>query len=1365
MAESDFYSSVYRLAVKRSFAIMIALSVLWSSNVLGISYLAESMKSWSSRSQFVDLPEFTDSPLAAELGENPSVDPTYRNGVWDDELLAQLTTMQSYEASQLPFPEASPTVSGGGSFSFGGNSGGSGTTTTTTGTTTTGSTTGSTTGTTTGSTTGGGTGGGPSGGDKFGWEADGPGGGSPGAPGTVNTNTGNRLTEVPLVAWDCVGDLSVDFTLFHNSRGPAAQNMGNKWRSSLDLYVYQDMLPIQQGQKRTAIVRWPDGKYVPYVETGYQTDQYLPNGGGIYDKLIRNATGSYVWSIVTKDQTRYEFNSNGYLMLVKDRVGNQFTVTRSNPFTVSSVTDSSSRTLFLSYNAQNLLSQMQDPLGRVWTFAYDANKNLTGVTYPQVDGQTYTRTFGYDANNNITSETDLRGKNWSCTYDSSNRLQTWSNPLNHTVTYTYAGSYTTYSLPVGGVVKHNYSAGQIRSEVDPNFFTVNLGYDASRNLNSVTDKRGGVWYYTYDTVGNVLTERDPITGPYGLVDHTYTYNVKNDILSDTNKQGHIRAYTYNAQGLLWKVDYKRSANDTPVTMLTNTYDSFGQIATSRSGNGPLRTFTINNNGDITAISEDGGAYASAGRSTLGWVTSSTRLPFGTSYYTRDNWGRVTGITNPDASSSSITYDPEDTVTNMVDENGHSSQFGYDDAIRLITSVNGRGDTETYGYNANGWITSVINGRGKTRTYEYTLRGDSKKMTLPDGFFENSSFDGNGNASQYDNSLLRGNQQFIAYGYTPLDAIASINYPNDTDVSFTYDNLRRPYQMLDGTGTTQWGYSDREFLTSLQTPQGNLNYTYDNYGRPTTMVDATGTTTYYYDTYKRPDHITNPHGEITSWDYDSYSIVSRQTKANGSYTTYGYDTSGRLTSLVHKKANNQVISTEGYGYDAAGNMTSKTVDSVTTTFGYDNADQLISESRPGYSATYSYDGNGNRLAKVLNGVTEAYTYDDGDKMLTAGNKVYTYDLAGRTYTVTSPSGTTTCTYDDEDRLVNITGPGLNQNYRYNALDTRVQKLNGSNVVNTYRRNGVSPTAPLLSDGTATFTPGVSERRSGASKFLNTDYLGSTKQITNSSQTTTDTFQYDAFGLQTGRTGTTPTPFGFAGAWGYQSDGTGLQLLGHRYYDPSTGRFLTRDPVKDGRNWYGYCGNNSACGIDPAGLWDVLRCLKQAGARLLGSFVDSCPIKMAYDWYGDMSRNHWNIWDAGAEKRQQYYQFAVDLAHGDEDAVGDALGTVAAAAVTHKLISIAAAPPISEGLGRVKRIDPRKISAPPAESGLAPYGDDGFPLELHHGKKGIEEMTRTDHRLGKNFKKNHPGGKGPNEVDRTAHGIYRKKHWEKRFPKGK
>ena len=73
--------------------------------------------------------------------------------------------------------------------------------------------------------------------------------------------------------------------------------------------------------------------------------------------------------------------------------------------------------------------------------------------------------------------------------------------------------------------------------------------------------------------------------------------------------------------------------------------------------------------------------------------------------------------------------------------------------------------------------------------------------------------------------------------------------------------------------------------------------------------------------------------------------------------------------------------------------------------------------------------------------------------------------------------------------------------------------------------------------------------------------------------------------TSSSGTHQGPFGYGGPYGYQTDpDTGLMLLGHRFYDPSVGRFLTRDPIKDGRNWYGYGGGwaNPVNSVDPDGL---------------------------------------------------------------------------------------------------------------------------------------------------------------------------------------
>jgi len=108
------------------------------------------------------------------------------------------------------------------------------------------------------------------------------------------------------------------------------------------------------------------------------------------------------------------------------------------------------------------------------------------------------------------------------------------------------------------------------------------------------------------------------------------------------------------------------------------------------------------------------------------------------------------------------------------------------------------------------------------------------------------------------------------------------------------------------------------------------------------------------------------------------------------------------------------------------------------------------------------------------------------------------------------------------------------------------------------------ARALGDGSGAFRPGILERKSSAE----TSQYGA---------------RYDGFGATYATSGTSWGPFGFAGQWGSQTHAdSGLMLLGHRYYDSSTGRFLSCDPIKDGRNWYAYCGNNPLNGVDPWGL---------------------------------------------------------------------------------------------------------------------------------------------------------------------------------------
>jgi len=62
-----------------------------------------------------------------------------------------------------------------------------------------------------------------------------------------------------------------------------------------------------------------------------------------------------------------------------------------------------------------------------------------------------------------------------------------------------------------------------------------------------------------------------------------------------------------------------------------------------------------------------------------------------------------------------------------------------------------------------------------------------------------------------------------------------------------------------------------------------------------------------------------------------------------------------------------------------------------------------------------------------------------------------------------------------------------------------------------------------------------------------------------------------------------PAGFGGQFGYYHDYLGRYLLGHRFYDSFTGRFVTRDPIgyQGGINLYGFAGNNPVNESDPSG----------------------------------------------------------------------------------------------------------------------------------------------------------------------------------------
>jgi YD repeat-containing protein len=155
-------------------------------------------------------------------------------------------------------------------------------------------------------------------------------------------------------------------------------------------------------------------------------------------------------------------------------------------------------------------------------------------------------------------------------------------------------------------------------------------------------------------------------------------------------------------------------------------------------------------------------------------------------------------------------------------------------------------------------------------------------------------------------------------------------------------------------------------------------------------------------------------------YDALSRRTQMTRPNNVTTNYAYDNRSRLTSVLHQLAGS-TIDGATYTVDNARNRTAKTDQrtAVATSYGYDNIYQLLSATQGATTTeSYSYDPVGNRTASL--GVA-SYTTNSSNEMTANSNASYTYDLNGNETSKTDTSGTTSYTWDFENRLTQVTLP--------------------------------------------------------------------------------------------------------------------------------------------------------------------------------------------------------------------------------------------------------------------------------------------------------------------------------------------------------
>ena len=97
-------------------------------------------------------------------------------------------------------------------------------------------------------------------------------------------------------------------------------------------------------------------------------------------------------------------------------------------------------------------------------------------------------------------------------------------------------------------------------------------------------------------------------------------------------------------------------------------------------------------------------------------------------------------------------------------------------------------------------------------------------------------------------------------------------------------------------------------------------------------------------------------------------------------------------------------------------------------------------------------------------------------------------------------------------------------------------------------------------------------------------GNTAGLSGQTGAYVDSYSYLPFGEETGSTGSVPNPFQYVGQAGVMTAGNGLDFMRARFYSPSTGRFIQRDPtgLAGGANLYAYTANDPVNLVDPTGL---------------------------------------------------------------------------------------------------------------------------------------------------------------------------------------
>ncbi|SBT42705.1 RHS repeat domain-containing protein [Micromonospora auratinigra] len=567
----------------------------------------------------------------------------------------------------------------------------------------------------------------------------------------------------------------------------------------------------------------------------------------------------------------------------------------------------------------------------------------------------------------------------------------------------------------------------------------------------------------------------------------------------------------------------------------------------------------------------------------------------------DLLGRVVQKTDPDAGTSTIKYDGNGNVTEATDARGKTVSYTYDKLNRKTASyaatLGAQSSSNQLGSwvydNDNAAVANMTNPVGKLTTAT-TYRGGAQYVTQYSGFNVFGASLGESITIPAVEGLLGGTYSFT-HKYAAVTGrhnsdtyLASGGLPAET-VTYAYTGaLEMPNTVSSLLGTyanatfyDAWGRVTGGGINTSSS-QANIVNGYDDHDGRLLQQKITRKTTTTTDVGQR------------NYEYDLFGNITKRTETRYAPTSavetqcYGYDALRRLTSAwtatdncaVTPTPSNRTMVGSGIGSTSA----------YWTEWSFDNLGNRTGQTQRSLSGgtdtntTYAYNGNGAGQPHTLTGTTTTGGL--------TGSTSYRYDQSGNMTSRVAGQGTQTLAWDDTGELTAVTGgTDGNSSFVYDADgNLLIQKDPGSSTL-------YLPTQQLtLNTSTQTVTGvryyplpnGATAIRTGSGSsysYMLPDHQGTPSLYLNNTAQVPTWRQYTPYGGPRGATVTAPDNRGFLNQ--PLNTNTGLTQVGARNYDPTTGRFVSLDPLQDlaePQQWngYAYANNSPVTSSDPSGL---------------------------------------------------------------------------------------------------------------------------------------------------------------------------------------